>query len=320
MDEQKIVEILLEFGIKDGDKAKQAADALKKVERNAVDAKKRVNEMRESMEKLQQVGTTLATTGAAILAPFVASASKYVQVAGKAEKESSKWLDSTSRLEESQLRLGRATASILNPALEKTATIAERMVSAVERNPQILQAVMALGGGLVGVGAMLTVVSQVGRMIANMQALSMQGGAAGVAGKAGMALGQVTLLATSVIIGAEVGALIGNAIAEKIYGPGYKQQSIADAIITALKAFSTPFVGAAKVFAEVQQKFGGSVDWFNKGVGNLNSFLNALGLLLNGTPLIGSGDNGGGGSGPVQRENTEKNSADKRTQIVAEMA
>ena len=181
MDEQKIVEILLEFGIKDGDKAKQAADALKKVERNAVDAKKRVNEMRESMEKLQQVGTTLATTGAAILAPFVASASKYVQVAGKAEKESSKWLDSTSRLEESQLRLGRATASILNPALEKTATIAERMVSAVERNPQILQAVMALGGGLVGVGAMLTVVSQVGRMIANMQALSMQGGAAGVA-------------------------------------------------------------------------------------------------------------------------------------------
>ena len=52
MDEQKIVEILLEFGIKDGDKAKQAADALKKVERNAVDAKKRVNEIDRKSTRL----------------------------------------------------------------------------------------------------------------------------------------------------------------------------------------------------------------------------------------------------------------------------
>jgi hypothetical protein len=290
MDEQKQIEILLKFGIVDADKAKAASKALQNIERDAAAAKKRLNETRESIERLQQVGVRLAATGAAMLAPFLLSANKYVQSAQKSESTSSRWLDSTSRLEQAQIRLGRATTSILNPAMEKTADIAERIVSAVERNPQMLQGVLALGSGLVGIGTLVSVTASIGKTIATLETLSMSGGVAGMAGKAGMALGQVTLLASSVIIGAEAGALIGNAIASKLYGPGYKQQSISDVIVTLVKLYSLPLVGINRLLNELFKKLGLDNSLFNKTAETINTVLNQFQKFMDGMPLIGHGE------------------------------
>ena len=320
-DEQKTIEILMKFGLADQSKAEAAAAALKKIEKSAGDAKRRVAELRESMEKLQQVGATMTATGGAILAPFILSANKYIQKVGDTEKQSTRWLNSMDRMEQAQIRLGRATTSILNPALDQAAGLVEKMVGSLERNPKILETIIGLGSGLVGLGVAVSAVAQVGRTISSLQALQAAGGAAGMAGSAGMTLGTVALYASAVVIGAEAGSLIGNAIAEKIYGNGYQQQSIADAIVTAMKYVATPYVAAMKAFAVVTQKFGASVEWFDRGTHNLSTFIDGMGKLLNDMPFIGSNTavNFGGGLGSATRE-AEQTSANERLAIVQDLA
>ena len=95
MDEKKTLEILLKFGL-DAEKAKQASKELNNVKKSAEEARKELNSMRESAEKMAQLGSRLAMAGAAITAPFLLAANKYVQTGGVLESTSARWISSSS--------------------------------------------------------------------------------------------------------------------------------------------------------------------------------------------------------------------------------
>jgi hypothetical protein len=234
MDEKKTLEILLKFGL-DATKAKQAVKELDNVKKSAEQTRKELNEMRESSEKMAQVGSRIAMAGAAITAPFLLAANKYVQTSGVLESTSARWISSMKRIEQAQMRVGRVAADAINPALEKAADLADRLATTFEKNPGALQGILGAGAGLATAGGVVTGGAQIAGALASLKNLQAGGGAAGAVAGGAMKLGQVTLLATSVVIGAQVGSLLGNAIGRWLKGDQWKEQNLGDAAITATK-------------------------------------------------------------------------------------
>jgi hypothetical protein len=74
---------------------------------------------------------------------------------------------------------------------------------------------------------------------------SLRTGAAGAGGAlsgAATKIGQVTLLASAVIIGVNAGAAIGNALARLVYGEDYQKQDLKDAFLTATRLPTAPLL------------------------------------------------------------------------------
>lgn len=166
------------------------AQALKKVEEQA-------NRTREKMDKLAQVGAKLAVVGAAITAPFVLSMNKYVAAAQEAAKVNGGQLEPTARRlaelsaqwEQSQARLGKVTAQIVLPALEKGAVVLEKVISFAEKNPGLVQAALTIGTTLVVLGGLITTTAQLVSTVATIQGLAASAGLASVGGGAAVGAG-----------------------------------------------------------------------------------------------------------------------------------
>jgi hypothetical protein len=177
-----------------------------------------VNRTREAAQKLQQVGTRLAVAGAAIVAPLVASVKKYSDSVGDGERTSRKLIEASERWEDVQVRIGRVTAEQILPALDKALDITEKIAAYAEKNPDAIKGVLTIGASLAAAGALVTTVSQVVSTAATLKGLAAGAGMAGGTSGAG-AVGTVALYASAVIIGAEAGLAIGNAINRAIGQP-----------------------------------------------------------------------------------------------------
>ena len=204
-----------------GDGAKKTVDGLKAIEDQA-------NKTREKMAKLTEVGSKMALAGGAIVAPFVLAMNKYVASAKETEPTSKRIVALSKQWEDSQVRLGRVTAKIVLPALEKGAKILEDVISFAEKNPGVVQAALTIGSTLVILGGIIVTTAQLVQTVATIQGLaaaaglgSAGGGAAtGAAVGGGLTLAGLGTLFTSTIIplaalaiGSVVGLGIGNALA-----------------------------------------------------------------------------------------------------------
>jgi hypothetical protein len=106
---------------------------------------------REEAQRMAGVANQVSMLGAAVLAPFVGSLAKFGQSARAGDSVANEYRASMVSLEDSTLRLGRATADVLNPVLKETAKIVSDVVGVLEKNPGLLEKVLAVGGtALVG--------------------------------------------------------------------------------------------------------------------------------------------------------------------------
>jgi len=189
---------------------------------------KKINQQREKMEKLAQIGTQMAMLGAAAMAPFVASLNSYISNASEADKVAQRWKTSTDKIADAQARLGRETASVLNPALEKTADLVSKAMSSLEKNPAALSGLLSMGATLIAGGGAVAALATVSKQLATMSSLTGNVGMGKVAGGVGK-LSEVALYATSVILAAETGLALGNAINKAL---GQDEQTWKDIFVT----------------------------------------------------------------------------------------
>jgi hypothetical protein len=190
----KTVDIILSLK-PGGSGAKQIVTDLKAVEAQA-------NRTREKMQKLADVGNKLALAGGLIVAPFAIAMKKYVDSAKETEPISKRLVALNKKWEESQVRLGRVTAEIVLPALEKGAAMLERVIQFAEKNPGVVQAALTIGTTLVVLGGLISTTAQLVATVASIQ---------GLAASAGIALGGGGAAA-----GAAGGALAGGGMAAAV--------------------------------------------------------------------------------------------------------
>lgn len=200
-------------------------------------ARYEVGELKEQLSMVQMGGAVMAGLSAAFFAPLIMSANKYSSAIKDADNISSRWINSMREMETSQMRLGRVATTLLNPAYEKMADTLSSMVGELEKNPKILEVAAMAIGGVGALGTAIAGITTAGKMLLQLQQMSAMTGAAGAMGRAGITLGTVAIYASALIIGTEVGSLIGNAIARQVYGESYKKQNIGDAMMTAAKLF-----------------------------------------------------------------------------------
>lgn len=163
----------------------------------AVELQRRISSARwESIEKLGtnlqnvgdkigQIGGTLTMTGAALTGPILAAAQNFVNNSPM-DEVAIRWLDAQGDIEDSFLRIGKVAADQLLPFLEKAADMAEDMAGFVEKNPELIKALVGLGGGLIAGGTILQGGSAIAKTVgAGAELLGKGGLAAGGAGAAG---------------------------------------------------------------------------------------------------------------------------------------
>lgn len=217
-------------------------DTLKtKLNETEVAAKKtreQLSKMREDAEKLQQVGTTLAVAGAAIMAPMLLASRAYIQAVGEGEATSKRFITAQERLKDAQIRIGRETTEVLTPLLEKGADLAEKFASLIEKNPDLLKGILAVGGGLAAAGTLTTLIAQVQRLIATVGLLT---GGKGIGGSILTFASSNPLTTAMTIAGAPIAAAgYGiNKLGDKL-GLGD-----ATSLLSLLSSFSPIFAGVA---------------------------------------------------------------------------
>jgi hypothetical protein len=187
----KTIDLQLKLDTKNTDAgANKAVANLKRIQDQA-------NKTRESMAKLTEVGGKMALLGAGILAPLTLAMNKYVSTMKDTEPASKRIAELSKKWEESQVRLGRVTAEIVLPALEKGAAMLEKVITFAEKNPGVVQAALTIGTTLVVLGGLIATTAQLVSTVATIQGLAaaaglaMGGGgaAAGVAGAGAVAAG-----------------------------------------------------------------------------------------------------------------------------------
>jgi hypothetical protein len=272
---------------------------------------KEFRSLRMAARELGQVGAVFSMVGGLLTAGIVADANNYVKTVGRINQESAQWLATQEGIKKSNLEIGKVAAEAMLPAMKTAAEFMKDIADTLKQNPWMIEAALYVGGAMTAIGVAISVVSQVTRVIsviglltarlekaqvqqaalmaeqAAMQPMNNAGGfgnaeympggagslAASQAGAMGM-LGTVTLMATSVIIGAEIGSLIGNAIAKMIYGEDYKKQNIGDALMTYVKMLQIPMLALMQIIGKMSP---GLQDFANTVIGIVNKLNTSIG-------------------------------------------
>lgn len=171
----------------------------------------------------------------------VQEARKQLKIAGESlivfNKENeiqTRLADVTRRWNKSIVSIGKTTAEIIVPALEKAVVLAEKVAKFTEDNPDVIKVALGIGGTLVVLGGLLSTTAQIVSTIATVQGLAagwtaanattlagISIGGAGAAGGASAgaigaavagALAPVLVGAAALAIGAEVGRRLTNAL------------------------------------------------------------------------------------------------------------
>jgi len=187
--------------------------SLRKSEKTAAELAKRFNQMREASERLTRVGMMAGMVGAAITGPLLLGARSYTQQVGMAEATSRRWLSATQRMEQAQIRLGRETAEVIVPYLEKAANLVEDIASFIEQHPEVVKAALVVGAGGAGIGTLAVAAGQLMNVVGSMGSLATMLGAGKAAGGAGgVALGAGAAGAGAVAGGVGLGYLGAKAL------------------------------------------------------------------------------------------------------------
>ncbi len=134
---------------------REAAEAAKRAERRFDELRSTLSQVRETGEQLSTLGNYLALPGAALLGGVGASAKQYLDYVGMTTQASADWLRATHEIENAYLRVGRTATEELLPAIEKAASLAQVVADFVEQNPEVIKAVIGMGGLMVGAGGAL---------------------------------------------------------------------------------------------------------------------------------------------------------------------
>lgn len=229
----KTIDIILDLQPAPGSVTRTEKGILK-IQKGLQDIEKQANRTREKMEKLANVGNKLALVGGAIVAPFALAMKKYVDATKETEPTSKRLVELSKKWEDSQIRIGRVTAEILLPTLEKTLDVVDKIAAFAEENPGAIKAAVGIGGTLVVLGGLLSTTAQIVSTIATVQGLAagwtaanattlagITVGGAGAAGGASAgaigtavagALTPVLVGAAALAIGGEVGRRLTNAL------------------------------------------------------------------------------------------------------------
>jgi hypothetical protein len=177
-DQEKLLKLILQY-VSDEQSVKEVTAEIKAIEEAEKKATDQADKMRQKLEQMQQVSeklqgisTTITAIGAAMAGPFVAAANSYIQKAGEGDEVSKKWLESTKRLEDAQMRIGKVSAEAILPTLEKVATIAEKAAAFAEKHPGIIEAALKVGTAAATVGAIGIAVGQGIKLVADVKMLA----------------------------------------------------------------------------------------------------------------------------------------------------
>lgn len=139
------------------------------------ETKRKMNELRETSERLTSISMVITGLGASLTGPIVLAARSYSQYAGMAEKTSRNWLTQTTRIEQAQLRIGRAGAQAVLPFMEKAADLATKVAKVADQHPEAIKAVLGVGVGITAIGALGMAVSKGVRIYADAKTLAAAG-------------------------------------------------------------------------------------------------------------------------------------------------
>jgi hypothetical protein len=163
---------------------------------------------------------------------------KYSTSANANERTVQRLAAVSARWEETQIRIGRVTADVVLPTLEKALTLVEKIADFAERNPGAVKAALGIGGSLAVLGGIVATVAQVISTVASIQGLAASFGAAGIgaggasagaaglagagaAGAAGLGASLTAVLTSPAVVGAfalAIGGVIGKFIGEALVG------------------------------------------------------------------------------------------------------
>jgi len=183
MSPTKEIDILLNF---EPGTSRLATKRINDVVTGLKQIEKQENIIREKMEKLANVGNKMALVGGAILAPFALAMKKYTDTAKDTEPTSKRLVELSKKWEESQVRIGRVTAEIVLPTLEKALVIVDKIAAFAEKNPGAIKAALGIGATLVVLGGLISTTAQVVSTLATIQGLAAGFASANAAGIAGV--------------------------------------------------------------------------------------------------------------------------------------
>lgn len=188
--------------------------------------RKKYSTMRESAEKLQQLGTSLTVVGTALGGPFILAAKKYLDAAGENEDISKRWLTANRSLETSTERIGKVAAEAIVPIMEDLAGLVEKAADFAEKNPDAVKGVLTISAALIGIGQALTVVAQVQRTVSTIGTLTAgKNIGAGLATAGRTALGVAGSTGGAIVAGVGAGFAGADAISRTQFGQQIGMQS-----------------------------------------------------------------------------------------------
>lgn len=236
--------------------------------------------MKSTARDLGEVGSFLAVSGGLITGPALLNASNYVKTLGEITPLTAEWLSYQRSLEQSNLRIGESTTQAILPAYRMTAEFLEKVAGIVQQNPWLVQAAVYAGGAMVAIGGTMRIVSEITKVVAEIGLLLarlelgqakaaanqfggygsgeyLPGGAGSMAASQLGTIGAVTLIASSVIIGAELGEALGNYLGKSIYGEGWQEQNVGDALVTLTRIFQLPWALLASLLERMDPSLKG---------------------------------------------------------------
>lgn len=273
MDEKRVLELILKFGLQEEAKAKKAAhdldgitSAWKSMQAEAIKTRKAIadalaqgkdatklkadlaqyeeamrliglqavavkQKIRDAFSQdlkrvgadLQNIGRQMAMIGVGGLAALGGLAAKYISER-PLDEVSIRWLQSQKDIEQSFIRIGAVAANELLPVVEKLADLSEDLAGFVEKNPEVMKALIGIFGAMAagntllqGAGSLMQFGGKVSQYApgvgaAGAGALAGVPGAATLGGGAAAGAGALGVYGAAVAIGALIGKEIGNAI------------------------------------------------------------------------------------------------------------
>lgn len=146
----------------------------------AKDLEKRTSQIQRNWWRTQRVlrasaliFRNITIAGTALWAPLVAGAQSYAKEIEKidnySEKTSDAWLAQVRQLHNAQLRIGRTSAEVLLPYLEKVTNLAGKAAGYIEKHPGLIEAALKTGVAVTTVGVLGTLVTQGIKMVVDVK-------------------------------------------------------------------------------------------------------------------------------------------------------
>ena len=179
----RTIDILLNF---QAGNSRQATNRVNELVTGLKQVEQQAYKTRASMEKIANIGNKMAFVGGAIIAPFALAMKKYLDTAKETEPTSKRLVELGKKWEESQVRIGRVTAEIVLPTLEKALVIVDKIAAFAEKNPDAIKAALGIGGTLVVLGGLLSTTATIVSTLATIQGLAAGFVGANAAGLAGV--------------------------------------------------------------------------------------------------------------------------------------